>query len=81
MRDAYVAAELAVLKGQSFRFGDRQLTRANLPEIIAGRKEWEQRVSTEAAKAAGQGPLSTYGADFSGGNSCGSDSDGWSRLS
>lgn len=53
MRDAYVAAEVAVLKGQSFRFGERQLTRADLVEIRAGRREWEARVAAEAASAAG----------------------------
>ena len=46
MRDAYVAAEVAVLKGQSFRFGERQLTRADLVEIRAGRREWEARVAS-----------------------------------
>lgn len=53
MRDAYVAAELAVLKGQSFRFGERMLTRADLVEIRAGRREWEARVAAEATVAAG----------------------------
>lgn len=54
MRDAYLAAEKAVLQGLSFRLGDRQLTRANLPEIIAGRKEWEARAAAEAAMASGR---------------------------
>lgn len=49
----YLAAESAVLKGQSFTLGGRQLTRANLPEIIAGRKEWERRVAQEQAAADG----------------------------
>ncbi len=53
MRDAYVAAELAVLQGQSFRFGERMLTRADLVEIRAGRREWEGRVAAETAAAAG----------------------------
>ena len=47
MRDAYLAAELAVLAGQSYRLGERQLTLANLPEIQAGRAEWERRVAAE----------------------------------
>jgi len=53
MRDAYVAAELAVLQGQSFRFGERVLTRADLVEIRDGRREWEARVAAEATAAAG----------------------------
>jgi hypothetical protein len=56
MRDAYVAAELAVLQGQSFRFGERMLTRADLVEIRNGRREWEARVSAEATVAAGGSP-------------------------
>lgn len=83
MRDAYIAAEVAVLKGQAVEFGGRKLTLANLPEIRKGRQEWEQRASAEAAAAAGQsGPLSTYGANFPGcysDRTC-EDGDGWSRL-
>lgn len=65
MRDAYLAAELAVLNGQSYRFGDRELTRADLPEIRAGRAEWERRANAEGAIAKGQNPLFAV-ADFSG---------------
>lgn len=53
MRDAYIAAEIAVLKGQSYRFGERQLTRADLAEIRDGRREWESKVQAEVARAAG----------------------------
>lgn len=53
MLAAYTTAELALLKGQTYKFGERQLTMANLPEIQAGRREWEQRVNSEAARAAG----------------------------
>lgn len=75
---AYQAAELALLKGQSFRFGDQQLTRANLAEIQAGRREWERRVTSEQAAAAqggSSGPLSVWGANFNGGapTNCGDD--------
>jgi hypothetical protein len=67
MRDAYIAAELAVLKGQSFRMGDRMLTRSDIAEIRAGRREWEQRANNEASAAAGRrGPLKYASADFSG---------------
>ena len=54
MLDAYIAAERAVLKGLSYRMGDRQLTRANLPEIISGRQEWERRVASEQAATSGR---------------------------
>ncbi len=51
----YLDAETAVLKGLSFRMADgSMLTRANLPEIVAGRREWEQRVALENAAAAGR---------------------------
>ena len=67
MRDAYVAAELAVLAGQSFEIAGRKLTRVDLAEIREGRKEWEQRVRDEAASAAGRrGPLRYSIADFTG---------------
>ena len=33
--DAYIAAEAACLKGQSYRIGDRELRRADLSEIRA----------------------------------------------
>lgn len=56
MLAAYQAAELAVLKGLSYRIGDLSLTRANLPEIIAGREGWERRVADERARAAGASP-------------------------
>ena len=48
MLDTYIAAEVAVLSGQSFRIGERQMARADLAEIRAGRREWEARVRTEA---------------------------------
>lgn len=42
--DNYMAAEDAVLSGQSYSIGSRQLTRANLSEIRSGIAAWEQRV-------------------------------------
>lgn len=67
MRDAYIAAELAVLSGQSFTLAGRQLTRADLSEIRAGRREWEQKARDEATAAAGRrGPLRYSTADFTG---------------
>ena len=48
MLDAYIAAETTVLLGQTYRFGERQLTRADLAEIRAGRKEWQAAVTRAA---------------------------------
>lgn len=71
MRDAYLAAELALLAGQSFRWGDgRQLTMANLPEIQKGRAEWERRADAEANVAVGGSAPRYSVADFSGAGSC-----------
>lgn len=73
MLAAYQAAELAVLKGLSYRIGDLQLTRANLVEIVAGRQQWQRAVNLELANAAGQrGPLSVHVSDFN----CGRDGGG-----
>lgn len=60
----YIAAETAVLKGESYRIGDLMLTRSNLAEIIAGRQEWQRAVNAEARTAAKQGPLSVHLSDF-----------------
>ena len=56
-----------MLAGKDVTFGDRRLSMANLPEIIAGRKEWEGRVALEQAKANradGIGGLSVSVASF-----------------
>jgi len=50
---AYIAAETAILAGKEVRFQDRMVRREDLPEIRAGRREWEQRVAAESATAAG----------------------------
>jgi len=63
MVDLYIAAEIAVLKGQSFTINNRQLTRADLSEIQGGRREWENKKNQELAAASGGS--SRYGlADF-----------------
>ena len=70
----YQAAEAAVLKGQQFRLGDKQVTFADLAEIRAGRQEWERKVNAETASTAGQrGPLSVHVADFNHGRFGGGD--------
>ena len=64
MLQTYLAAEAAVLRGQSFRMGERQLNRADLAEIRAGRREWEAKVN---AQALGGSRMSVALADFRGG--------------
>ena len=59
MVDFYTQAEISVLKGQSVRMGDRQLTKADLAEIRKGRQEWEAK----AARASRGGVFKA--ADFS----------------
>ncbi|MHB0925877.1 MAG: hypothetical protein ACYC1F_05180 [Gallionellaceae bacterium] len=44
----YMAAESAVLEGKDVSFGDRRLGMVDLPDIRAGRKEWENRVAQES---------------------------------
>lgn len=64
MLAAYHAAELAVLKGQTFRLGERQLTRANLVEIQTGRAQWQRAVDAEVASTSRRSGYAV--ADFSG---------------
>ena len=40
---SYLAAETAVLSGQSYELNGRRVTRANLADIQAGIKIWNQR--------------------------------------
>lgn len=47
----YLAAETAILDGQEVSFGDRRLKMVNLPEIQAGRREWQVKVNAETALA------------------------------
>lgn len=44
----YLTAEQAVLEGKDVSFGDRRLGMVDLPDIRAGRKEWENRVAQES---------------------------------
>jgi len=43
---AYLDAEAKVLGGQSYRIGERTLTRANLTEIRAGIDYWSAKIDT-----------------------------------
>lgn len=45
----YLDAEARILSGQTFRFGDRMVTRADLAEIRKGRQEWERKAADETA--------------------------------
>lgn len=57
----YIQAESAVLSGQEFTLGDRRLRRADLAEIRAGRREWQAKVSSEQARAAGAATIGGLG--------------------
>lgn len=50
---AYRDAESAVLKGQRFRFGERDLQLADLAEIRAGIRDLEGRLAAEQQQAQG----------------------------
>jgi len=53
MLTLYINAEKAILKGQSYSIGDRSLTRADLKDVVAERKYWEQEVTRLAAGRTG----------------------------
>ena len=61
MLDFYIAAEVAVLKGQSVRHGERQLTRADLAEIRQGRREWQGIVNAEARRGSARYATADFG--------------------
>lgn len=48
MYQKYQEAEIAILQGQSVKFGERWLTRANLLEVQKGRLEWERKAASES---------------------------------
>lgn len=65
----YLAAEAAVLEGKEVSLGDRKLRMEDLNMVIAGRKEWEQKVARERSVEAGTpsiGGLSFAVANFGG---------------
>ena len=55
----YLAAEAAVLAGQSYEIAGRRLTRANLGEIQAGITTWDARCRQLGQRAAGRGRART----------------------
>jgi len=58
MVQLYTDAEAKVLQGQTVKMNGRELTRADLASIRAGRQEWEAKAAAEARQAAGK--RSTY---------------------
>jgi hypothetical protein len=66
LKDAYQR----VLTGQSVRFGERQLTRADAQWISNELDKWLRRAAAEQQAAAGA-QTGVAIADFSGGGSCG----------
>ena len=53
MHAAYLAAETDILLGKEARIGDRTFRHEDLGVVQAGRREWEQKVNAERARAAG----------------------------
>lgn len=54
MLDAYVAAELAVLRNQRYQIADRELQRAPLADIQAGRAKWQAEVNRLTSASLGR---------------------------
>ena len=50
---AYKAAELQILQGQTVRFGERELTRADLREVRRAIGELQRAVNHETARTRG----------------------------
>lgn len=61
MLDFYTDAEIAVLKGQRVRFGERDLTLADLEQIRAGRKEWQRAVNTQSRSGSARYATADFG--------------------
>lgn len=56
----YLDAEEKVLSGQTVREGDISLTRADLSQIRAGRREWQQILDGILAAAKRQTPRARF---------------------
>jgi hypothetical protein len=65
MLQKYIDAETAVLAGQSVRFGNRIVTKANLIEIQQGRREWQRLVDAEQRTKSGGSSIRHLLPDFS----------------
>ncbi|HEU4708749.1 MAG TPA: DUF6148 family protein [Methylophilaceae bacterium] len=51
----YMAAETAVLSGQSYEIAGRSLRRADLAEIRNGMDYWDRKLKELSARASGRG--------------------------
>lgn len=49
----YLEAEAAILDGKEVRLADRMVRLEDLEWVQKGRREWESKVSSEQARAAG----------------------------
>lgn len=56
---SYLAAETAVLTGQSYEINGRKLTRADLDSIQAGITAWNSRIVSLSAGLGGRGRART----------------------
>ena len=45
MLSMYLEAEKKILRGQSYRIGKQELTRANLTEVVKNREKWQKIVN------------------------------------
>lgn len=54
MIDKYIEAEQAVLFGQETMFNGRKAVMSDLPDIRAGRQEWEQKLRAQNAALTGR---------------------------
>lgn len=70
----YVDAEAKILKGQSYRMGDRWVTRADLQFVQAERRRLQAQHNAELAAATGGRRRFTQG------NFGSSDAPGWNRC-
>lgn len=64
MVDLYIQAEKDVLEGKTVQMDGRTMTMEDLDKIRTGRKEWEQRVNSDAVIASGKSSLYAV-SDFS----------------
>lgn len=62
--EAYLAAEDAVLTGQSYELAGRRLTRANLADIRQGIQDWNAKVQELTLKAGGSSRARAFSPGF-----------------
>jgi hypothetical protein len=61
MLDNYLQAEADVLAGKDVQFNGRRVVMADLPQIRAGRVEWERRVAQAQRGGRSGYSLATFG--------------------